>query len=101
MATASPGQLGSGRRAAEAFPQDGLVQSDSDPRALFAALLRLAEGDDEVGAWTLQRWREAAEASRIVYELARCSGNRSAAARRLGIARRTLYSKMERLRING
>jgi DNA-binding NtrC family response regulator len=47
----------------------------------------------------LRDWVDLAEAWRITHALKRCRGNRSAAARMLGIGRRTLYSKMEKLRI--
>ena len=40
-----------------------------------------------------------AEAWRIGHALRQCRGNRTAAARMLGIGRRTLYSKMEKLGI--
>ena len=45
---------------------------------------------------TLRRWLDAAEAWRIREALAAARGNRSAAARALGIWRRTLYAKMEK-----
>ena len=44
-------------------------------------------------------WTDLAEAWRITQVLAKCNGNRSAAARQLGIGRRTLYAKMEKLQI--
>jgi DNA-binding NtrC family response regulator len=47
----------------------------------------------------LREWVERAEAWRIVQVLRECRGNRSAAARALGIGRRTLYTKMEKLGI--
>jgi DNA-binding NtrC family response regulator len=47
----------------------------------------------------LRDWVDLAEAWRITHALKRCRGNRSAAARMLGIGRRTLYSKMEKLGI--
>jgi DNA-binding NtrC family response regulator len=54
----------------------------------------------EVGtAVSLRDWLDVAERWRILRALRECRGNRSEAARRLGIGRRTLYSKMERLRI--
>ena len=40
-----------------------------------------------------------AEAWRISHALRECRGNRTAAARLLGIGRRTLYTKMEKLEI--
>jgi DNA-binding NtrC family response regulator len=48
---------------------------------------------------TLKAWLELAEAYRITQALRECGGNRSAAARLLGIGRRTLYAKMDKLGI--
>jgi DNA-binding NtrC family response regulator len=48
---------------------------------------------------TLRAWLDLAEAYRITEALQECNGNRSAAARLLGIGRRTLYAKMEKLAI--
>ncbi len=48
---------------------------------------------------TLKAWTDLAEAYRITQALRECNGNRSAAARLLGIGRRTLYAKMEKLGI--
>jgi len=45
----------------------------------------------------LRDWLALAEAWRIAQALRAARGNRSAAARALGIGRRTLYSKMEKL----
>ena len=45
----------------------------------------------------LKDWVALAEAWHIASALRRCRGNRSAAARQLGIGRRTLYAKMEKL----
>jgi DNA-binding NtrC family response regulator len=47
----------------------------------------------------LKVWLEHAETWRIARALKNCGGNRSAAARELGIGRRTLYAKMEKLGI--
>jgi len=47
--------------------------------------------------FSLKDWRDLAEAWRIARALETCRGNRSAAARELGIGRRTLYAKMEKL----
>ena len=47
----------------------------------------------------LKAFVDLAEAWRIVHALRECRGNRSAAARQLGIGRRTLYTKMEKLGI--
>lgn len=50
-------------------------------------------------ALSLRAWLDIAEAWRITKALHQCRGNRSAAARLLGIGRRTLYTKMEKLGI--
>ena len=66
---------------------------------LFEAFIKEAaarNGGREPG---LRDWVDLAEAWRITRALRTCRGNRSAAARRLGIGRRTLYSKMEKLGI--
>ena len=57
---------------------------------------RLTEADPDTN---LRAWTDLAEAWRITQVLAKCNGNRSAAARKLGIGRRTLYAKMEKLQI--
>jgi len=48
-------------------------------------------------ALSLKDWVALAEAWRIAQALRETRGNRSAAARALGIGRRTLYSKMAKL----
>jgi DNA-binding NtrC family response regulator len=55
-----------------------------------------AEGEEPL---PLRAWLDLAEAWKITRTLRACRGNRSAAARRLGIGRRTLYAKMEKLQI--
>ncbi len=61
----------------------------------------LREVDPEPGdrPMSLRAWMDLAEAWKITRALRECRGNRSAAARSLGIGRRTLYAKMEKLRI--
>ena len=59
---------------------------------------RLAERE-RVGPVKLREWLDLAEAWHIARVLERCGGNRTAAARELGIGRRTLYAKMEKLGI--
>lgn len=65
----------------------------------FERFLEHAAGlcDDETRS--LRSWLELAEAWQITRCLRRCRGNRSATARELGIGRRTLYAKMEKLGI--
>jgi len=67
--------------------------------ALFEELYRRSVTSAPASKVKLRRWVELAEAWRIAAALHEHRGNRSAAARSLGIGRRTLYSKMERLGI--
>ena len=90
-------------RHAPCTPARGMDQPavrEIDPRI---AELRLEEIERQArsgardGGLTLREWVALAEAWRIVQALRSSRGNRSAAARELGIGRRTLYSKMEKL----
>jgi DNA-binding NtrC family response regulator len=60
-------------------------------------LERRARNRDGGAAVPLREWLALAEAWRIAQALRETRGNRSAAARILGIGRRTLYSKMAKL----
>ncbi len=71
------------------------MERDEPIEARFERIL----ADSSVGDLSLFEWVETAERWRIRQALRECRGNRSAAARRLGIGRRTLYTKMERLGI--
>lgn len=74
----------------------GAVDSPpADPN--FEAFLRDA-GDGE-GDLNLRDWLDRAAAWRIRQALRAAGGNRAAAARKLGIGRRTLYTRMEKLGI--
>ena len=67
----------------------------------FSRFLRAASATGTTdGPRTLKAWVDMAEAYRITQALKECRGNRSAAARRLGIGRRTLYAKMDKLGIS-
>ena len=70
---------------------------DPDLAALFAGLQRKLAGAGQ--RLTLRTWMDCAESWRILEALREARGNRSAAARALGIGRRTLYTKMEKLGI--
>jgi DNA-binding NtrC family response regulator len=70
------------------FPLDEMGLGDLERRA------RNGNGRAEL---PLREWIALAEAWRIAQALRAARGNRSAAARALGIGRRTLYSKMEKL----
>jgi DNA-binding NtrC family response regulator len=82
---------------AERARADGLEQIDLFERWFEEFLSQL--GPQQAGPPPLRTWLEAAEAWRIARALGDCRGNRSAAARALGIGRRTLYAKMEKLGI--
>jgi DNA-binding NtrC family response regulator len=77
---------------------DGSAPMDPGLHPLFTALRRRASLNGD--ALTLRAWLERAEAWRILDALREAGGNRSAAARALGIGRRTLYTKMEKLGIH-
>ena len=67
--------------------------------ALRQGLSKLADEVRETGrieALPLRVWLDLVERWRILDALQRSGGNRSAAARLLGIGRRTLYTKMEK-----
>jgi DNA-binding NtrC family response regulator len=70
-----------------------------DPLEEFNRFVKTAagEGTTAKGPQTLKAWLDLAESYRITQALRQCRGNRSAAARLLGIGRRTLYAKMNKL----
>ena len=65
----------------------------------FAQFVERTARSGESAPLSLRDWRNLAETWRIAQALRSCAGNRSAAARELGIGRRTLYAKMEKLGI--
>ena len=75
------------------------VSSRASLDLLFEGFLHRAAAQNGGSAPKLREWVSLAEAWRISHALRECRGNRSAAAQRLGIGRRTLYSKMEKLGI--
>jgi DNA-binding NtrC family response regulator len=90
-----------GRRSDEATQSTNGSIADFPSSREFARFIQHAERLDRDGAGpqSLRAWIDLAEAWRITQVLRACKGNRSAAARELGIGRRTLYSKMEKLEI--
>jgi len=70
-----------------------------DEFARFLESGALQSSEQEQGK-SLRAWVDLAETYRIVQVLRECGGNRSAAARVLGIGRRTLYAKMDKLGIS-
>lgn len=85
------------------------IQASSEPTHLprpknlcereFEEFLEHAAGGGSADPLSLRAWIDLAEAWKITRTLRTCRGNRSAAARALGIGRRTLYAKMEKLQI--
>ena len=71
---------------------------DPGLQSLFSEFHRRSVASGE--SVTLRAWLDRAEAWRILHALREAGGNRSAAARSLGIGRRTLYTKMEKLGIS-
>ena len=71
----------------------------SDEVSEFEKFLRYASRIEGEPPHCLRAWIDLAEAWRITQALRDCGGNRSAAARSLGIGRRTLYAKMDKLGI--
>jgi DNA-binding NtrC family response regulator len=76
---------------------DGTLAPDPELATLFGELERRHASNGR--RLTLRAWMDVAEAWRILAALRETHGNRSAAARSLGIGRRTLYTKMEKLGI--
>jgi hypothetical protein len=76
----------------------GRARPSIDPEE-FRRFLEYAAGLADGESQSLRSWLEFAEAWQITRALGRCRGNRSATARALGIGRRTLYAKMDKLGI--
>lgn len=68
---------------------------NADLAKAFARFLEAVEIEGH--GLRLREWLDLAESWRIEQALRRRRGNRSAAARELGIGRRTLYAKMHKL----
>ena len=78
----------------------GSGEGENDIDALFTRVAQLAgPGTQAKNQLSLRAWLELAERWRILQELKRAGGNRSQAARSLGIGRRTLYHKIEKLEL--
>jgi DNA-binding NtrC family response regulator len=76
--------------------QHGLGGDDGSELRL-EEIERRARGGNGGTALPLRDWLALAEAWRIALALRDARGNRSAAARSLGIGRRTLYTKIDKL----
>lgn len=84
-----------------AVDRNGRSDSDLPTAEEFSRFLRHTEtlAADGRDPRSLRAWLDLAETWRITQALRDCNGNRSAAARLLGIGRRTLYAKMDKLGI--
>jgi DNA-binding NtrC family response regulator len=76
---------------------DQLLGRDEVSELRLEEIERRARGSNGSAALPLRDWLALAEAWRIAQALRDARGNRSAAARTLGIGRRTLYTKIEKL----
>ena len=72
-------------------------QPDDGSELRLEEIEQRARGANGDAALSLRDWLALAEAWRIAQALREARGNRSAAARTLGIGRRTLYTKIEKL----
>ena len=85
--------------ASEARRLDALVGARTPPGELAAMHRLLSASGEPTSPLELRRWLDLAEAWYITRTLRAVRGNRSRAARVLGIGRRTLYAKMQKLGI--
>jgi len=74
-----------------------LLGRDDGGELALEEIERRARGANGGAALPLRDWLALAEAWRIAQALRDSRGNRSAAARTLGIGRRTLYTKIDKL----
>lgn len=86
---------GTGRSEMPMSERDSASIDPEEFRAFLEHASTLGDGETK----PLKVWLEHAETWQIARALKNCGGNRSAAARELGIGRRTLYAKMEKLGI--
>jgi len=77
----------------------GPLAIDAELETLFARVHERAAHARGRAALSLDDWVDLVEATRIMQALRESRGNRSAAARALGIGRRTLYTKMQKLSV--
>jgi DNA-binding NtrC family response regulator len=76
---------------------DALLEREESSELRLEEIERRARGSNGDAALSLRDWLALAEAWRIAQALREARGNRSAAARTLGIGRRTLYTKIDKL----
>jgi len=76
---------------------DHVLGRDDGGELALEEIERRARGANGGAALPLRDWLALAEAWRIAQALRDARGNRSAAARKLGIGRRTLYTKIDKL----
>ena len=81
---------------------NGTIDARTETEHDFARFLEtgMVRASADAQGKSLKAWVDLAETYRIIQVLRECRGNRSAAARVLGIGRRTLYAKMDKLGIS-
>jgi DNA-binding NtrC family response regulator len=99
LTSPEPSDRGAGGKSPGANRDMGPAVPAADLAGELAAFVHHATNKGQNAPISLKDWRDVAEAWRISQALRSCAGNRSAAARELGIGRRTLYAKMEKLGI--
>ncbi len=72
----------------------------SELHRLYEEVFRRSTAGVSGRTMSLRSWLDLAEIWRIAHALRETRGNRAAAARRLGIGRRTFYAKLKRLGID-
>jgi DNA-binding NtrC family response regulator len=86
-----------GQRPEEDRDMNPLVDRDESDELKLEDIERRARSANGDTGLALRDWLALAEAWRIAQALRETRGNRSAAARTLGIGRRTLYTKIDKL----
>ncbi len=81
-------------------PEAAAASGSSGLHRLFAEVFRRSTAGASGRGMSLRSWLDLAEIWRIDHALRETRGNRAAAARQLGIGRRTLYTKLKRLGIH-
>ncbi len=100
MAFESAGRTEPALPALTAAPEAPDASGSSGLHWLFEEVFRRSTSGASGRTMSLRSWLDLAEIWRIDHALRETRGNRAAAARRLGIGRRTLYTKLKRLGID-
>ena len=81
-------------------PRRQVGSESSELHRLYEEVFRRSMAGVSGRTMSLRSWLDLAEIWRIAHALRETRGNRAAAARRLGIGRRTFYAKLKRLGID-